>query len=717
MYGAVFIGQGRVMVEPYSSFEKESVQRFLKSDRVDLNFTTAVLRFTDDTYDLLAKLGRANGGVPPEAQKLAAELDPRLVRETGLNLSARILSAIVNGDQPGVFFGEFNGGKRGRFDALLDHQTQALQTAFGINAGEKGLLFQHASVLTGTDVWTAFYDEQDFRNGRVLYADAFDLVSIPEYRMQVDLRDADHWIRNNAELDMIVLRDGPQIIPMALNENLGENYDQRLKKGVRVTGASLSDGGAVGVIQDEWDTGVSLVLPQPLNKGQKVTVKLELQGEHSFATWQSDFHYPLSTETWYPRHGYLSRSRFDLKFLHKQNTLVVSCGQRVREEASGAKDLLTEWVTPDPVALVTFAVGRFERHTDTVTVGDKKIPVEFYSVPSSYGAVDEGFVLAELTNGVNFFSQLFGGYPYSRLGAAYFPSNFGQGFPTLILLPEEGRASLRHFSFISHEISHQWWGDLVAWRSYRDQWLSEGFAEYSAALYASRRDNPKRALDLVKDMRRELQAPPATDTGVGSGKLYEVGPLIMGHRLSSRRSGGAYTALVYSKGALTLRMLHFLFSDPTGGNDDRFYQMMKDFVQANRNGAATTESFFALASQRFVQTPIGQKYGFTDLDWFLQQWVYRTEIPSYRLEYHLEPRPGGGTLFSGTLYQEGVPVDWVMPLPILFDFGDGKGARGTICARGPMSTVKIGLPAEPKKVLLDPDLWVLTSKVSESTAK
>ena len=165
VYGAVFIGQGRVMVEPYSSFEKESVQRFLKSDRVDLNFTTAVLRFTDDTYDLLAKLGRANGGVPPEAQKLAAELDPRLVRETGLNLSARILSAIVNGDQPGVFFGEFNGGKRGRFDALLDHQTQALQTAFGINAGEKGLLFQHASVLTGTDVWTAFYDEQDFRNG------------------------------------------------------------------------------------------------------------------------------------------------------------------------------------------------------------------------------------------------------------------------------------------------------------------------------------------------------------------------------------------------------------------------------------------------------------------------------------------------------------------------------------------------------------------------
>ena len=718
VYGAVFVGHGRMTVEPTSAFEITSVRRFLKSDQVDEDFTTAVLRFTDDTYDLIAHLPQSAGAAPSSAQKLASELDGHLVRETGLNLSARLASAVANNDEPGVFFAEFSGGKRGRFCALLDHQMRSLQSAFGINGGEKGLLFQYQGELNGVDIWTAFYSERDFHNGRVSYADAANLVSIPDYRMQVDLREANHWLRATMELDLVGLKNGIQVIPMALNEGLGENYDERLKKGLRVRNASLSDGTPVGLIQDNWEGGFSLILPHILDAGQKITVKLRLEGEHSFMTWQEAFDYPLSTETWYPRHGYLQRSRFDVVFLHKAKTLVISVGDRTREEAGpDGKGMLTEWVTQDPVALTSFAVGPFERHTDTAKVGERKVPIEFYSAPSGYAAIKEDFVVAELMNGVNYFSHFFGDYPYQRLGAAYFPSFFGQGFPTMLLLPVQGQSGLRYFSFISHEVSHEWWGDLVAWRSYRDQWLSEGFAEYSAALYSSRRENPKRALDLVKDMRRELQNPPVTDTGVAPGKLYEVGPLIMGHRLSSRRSGGAYTALVYGKGALTLRMLHFLFSNPVDANDDAFFKMMKDFVDANRNGSASTESFFALASERFAQTPIAKKYGLTDLNWFLQQWVYRADMPSYRLEYHFEPRPEGGVLLLGTLFQDGVPDNWVMPLPMLMDFGGGKVARGTVCARGPKTEIKIGLPSEPKQALLDPDLWVLSNNSSQSKTK
>src|SRR5207237_7315285 len=104
-------------------------------------------------------------------------------------------------------------------------------------------------------------------------------------------------------------------------------------------------------------------------------------------------------------------------------------------------------------------------------------------------------------NGVNFFGTLFGDYPYHRLGAAFFPSYFGQGLPTMLLLPVSGSDSLHGVSFIAHESSHQWWGDMVTWRSYRDQWLSEGFAEYSGALYASRRKDPTGASDLVKQLR------------------------------------------------------------------------------------------------------------------------------------------------------------------------------------------------------------------------
>ena len=47
---------------------------------------------------------------------------------------------------------------------------------------------------------------------------------------------------------------------------------------------------------------------------------------------------------------------------------------------------------------------------------------------------------------------------------------------------------------MSHETAHQWWGNIVAWRSYRDQWLSEGFAEYSGVLYTAIRAKSGRLL-------------------------------------------------------------------------------------------------------------------------------------------------------------------------------------------------------------------------------
>ena len=717
--GAVFIGEGRAQVTPWSEFERDSVQRFLKTDTIDVTFKNGVLRFNDDTFDLITKNGMSAGSQVAQAQKLASELDEHLVHETGLNLSARITGALLNNDQPGIFFSELNGGKVGRFAVLLDHQARSISETFELNGGEKGMLFQDKGVLYGTDIWTTFYDERDFKEGRVNYSDVFDLVAIPDYRMRIDLREADHWLRNTLEMDIVARRDGVIVVPFSLNEGLPIYDDMRLKKGMKIKSATIANGTPLGVIHEPWETGLSLVLPHALKEGEKITVHLLLEAEHPFYTWKEAFSFPLNTTSWYPRHGYLGRSRFDLTFLHRQKRAVISVGDRIRdaEPLEGGKDLVTQWVMKEPVSFVAFGLGPFERHTDTVAVAGRKIPVEFYSAPGGYAAIKEDFVVAELMNGVNFFSQMFGDYPYKRLGAAFFPSNYGQGFPTMLLLPVSGYSSLRNFSFIAHEGSHEWWGNMIAWRSYRDQWLSEGFAEYSAALYTSRRDNPKHALDLVKDMRQELSYPPGTDTGIASGKLYEVGPLIMGSRLSSRRSYGAYTALTYAKGALVLRMLHFLFTNPVDGDDKAFYAMMKDFVQRNKFSSASTENFFAVASEHFVGTPIAQKFGLKDLNWFLRQWVYTTGMPKYHLSYSFEPKPGGGVFLTGSVTQEGVPDNWFMPLPLTLEFDGNKVMRGTVYARGPQTPVKIALPAEPKKVRLDPDLWVLSEKTSDNRSK
>jgi len=423
--------------------------------------------------------------------------------------------------------------------------------------------------------------------------------------------------------------------------------------------------------------------------------------------------------TWYPRHGYQTRSQFDITFRHKKDHLVVSIGQRLREGPSEAdeEEWVTRWVTTEPVSLSAFAVGKFERHTENAEVAGQEVPIEFYSVSGGYQAIKEEFVLAELINGVHYFSALFGDYPYGRLGAVYYPGSVGRGFPSLLFLPVEGYANLHEFAFIAHEGAHQWWGDVVGWRSYRDQWLSEGFAEYSGVLYTAFRKKPKQSFDLVKEMRRSLLNYPRTDTGLANKKVYEIGPLILGHRVSTRRSVGAYSTLIYNKGALVLRMLHFLLLDPSTGNDAGFFSMMKDFVNRYRNQSASTENFAQVASEHFARSPIGLKYGLQDLNWFFQQWVYQTALPSYRLEYRIEPRDAGGVNLTGTLYQEGVPENWFMPLPLVFEMANDRVARGTVHVFGPETPVRVELPESPKEVKLDPDLWVLSEKTSDKRIK
>ncbi len=712
IYGAVFLGQGQLHHEPELEIEKESVRRFLNSPTVDSTFTKAVLRFSDDTYQRLSEAGVAGSSASgsPDAQKLAAEFGDHLVRETGVNLASRLLQSIVNKETPGLFFAEVDGGSRGRFSVVVDHQSRIPANAFDVNGGEKGLIFKYEDPRFGNDIWTAFYDASDLNRGTASYSDAFDLVSIPQYQMDIDLRDPGNWLRYQADLEMTSLTDNLRVIPMRLNDGLDEQDNERRNKGVRVLRAWTGDGAPVGLIQDEWETGFTLILPATLPKGRTVHIKMDLQGKDSLWSWGSQFHYPRSTTSWYPRHGYLARSKFDLVYHHDKKIRVASVGERVSEGADKGDEWITEWKVNDPVALVAFVCGPFERHEENTTGAGRILHLEYYSPPGAVQAVKEDFILGEIGNAVKYFENLFGDYPYGRLGGAYFPTSYGQGFPTLLLLPVQGYANRNEFSFMAHENSHQWWGNIVGWRSYRDQWLSEGFAEYSGVLYTALRSNKKDALELVKEMRRELVGVNTTVMGTSKDKLYEVGPLTLGYRLNGTRSTGA-GELLYAKGALVLRMLHFLLSDPATLDDTGFFDMMKDFVSRHRNGVATSESFIQVAGEHFARAPIGQKYQFKNLNWFLSEWIYQTGLPDYHLDYKVESRDGGYVL-KGTLLQQNVPDNWVMALPVQVEFDRGV-ANTVILASGPSVPVEIRLPAKPKSVRLDPDLWALSGKTSE----
>jgi hypothetical protein len=715
--GAVFIGQGNFRAEaPPSKFERENLKRLVgATDAIASDFRTAVFRFTDDTYAPLAAYRKAV--TPnPEAQKLITELDKRILKETGANLPARLALSLLNGEKPGFFFAQFDGGRRERFSYLLDWQSRIPAANFVLNAGEKGLLFKYNRDIFGNDIWMAFYSLADYERNQVEYSDLQNLVDVTNYQMHADLRDPGSRLGLLSKITMQARAPNLRAVSFQIGESLGEYDNQRQRKQMRLKSAQMG-GAELAAAQEDWEGGFTIFLPRAAQAGDQLELALELAGDFMIGSdLVRDCFYPASNSDWYPRHGYLDRATFDLTFRHRNNRRIASVGQRLAENADPEDKelLLTRYALNQPVPLATFAYGPFQRHAKTVTLEKTGTPLtlEFNSLPGSYAAIKEDFILAELDNSVRYFSQLFGPYPYPAFNAAVHPFGFGQGFASILMIPPADRANKRTYAFIAHETAHQWWGNIVAWRSYRDQWLSEGFAEYSGALYTGLRDSINGRNDLLNDMRRELKDPPITIDGPGKGRLNDVGPIILGHRLSTRKTLGAYQTLIYGKGALALRMLHFLFTNPSSGEGQAFFDMMSDFVNRHRDGFASTDDFRLVANEHFARTPIAQKYRLKDLNWFFNQWVYQSGLPSYQLEYQFQDQPDGSVLVTGNILQENVTEDWLMILPLAFDFGDKRSATGTVHAYGPKTPFTIKLPMRPKKVELDPYRWVLSEKTS-----
>lgn len=713
--GAVFIGTGNFVAEPPpNDFEKNNLKRLTKADNISTDFKTAVFRFTDDTAALIGS--PAAGPATPDAVKMAAEANGRTLRETGANIAARVVLSMLNNETPGFFFGTFEGGKLGRFNVILDHQNRIPTAAFSINGGEKGLVYSYQSAVMSPEVMLAFYSEGDYERGAATYSDVHDLVDIERYEIDADLRSPKSKLALKTKIEMAVLAPQLRAVTFSIGESLGEYESARLKKQMRVKAVRMG-AEPVQFVQEDWEGSLTVFLPETVKAGSKLQLEFDLEGDFMReASFVANCFYPISNESWYPRHGYLDRATYDIRFLHGRKLKVATVGSRISEaEAADDKNAtLTTYKMTHPVALVTFALGPFERHTETVKFenSEKSIPLEFNSVTGYALPIKESFILAELNNTVRYFNAMFGAYPYDSYSATFHPYGFGQGFPTMLVIPPADRTSKYTFSFISHETAHQWWGNIVAWRSYRDQWLSEGFAEYSGALYTASRDGANSGKQLLDEMRSSLRNPPRTTTGLGSGKLNEIGPIILGHRLNTSKTMGAYQALIYNKGALVLRMLHFLLSDPATGDEKAFFEMMKDFVERHRNKSASTEDFVRVANEHFARSPIGRKYNLKDLNWFFTQWVYNSEIPSYAVEHTISSNPDGSATVKGTVQQTGVPEGFFMPIPVSFHFGGNQYGNGTIHAFGPNSNFEIKLPKKPQKFEVDPNKWLVVDKLS-----
>jgi len=285
----------------------------------------------------------------------------------------------------------------------------------------------------------------------------------------------------------------------------------------------------------------------------------------------------------------------------------------------------------------------------------------------------------DVAKSLRFFQHVYGPLAAKQFFATEIPGFHGEAFSGMVHLSwvtfqqtdQRGEDEV----FRAHEVAHQWWGVGVDFASYHDQWLSEGFSNFSGLWYLQtvRKDNDK-YFGVLRRWRTSILE-----------RTEEPAPIWLGYRASSSKDDKGYSVLVYKKGAWVLHMLRIMMLDLKSMNEDRFTETMREFYGTYQGKRASTEDF-----RRIAEKHIG-----ADLGWFFDQWIYGTEIPAYRVAYRSDPAENGQYRVKLRVRQENVGEDFQVYVPVSLDLGNNQVARLRVKVRG--STSEIDLPLMPSK--------------------
>ncbi len=730
---AVFIGEGRFQMKPELHIEEHYLNALTGAPAVDEKIGSAVLYFTDNTFDEITGQARTMPADPRAAtvlkdfrRKLRGHNErPRSMLEAILsdedtpNVEAELLAELYMPAQGGSFRAYLNGERdadlrflivpRGAMPMLPSPEEVALLC---LDAGGER-----------DGIWYLSHRQEEWAKNTASSAEDKRVAVVRHFRIETSVAHNRH-LSGVAELRFEAVAAGARVLHGSLLPAL------------RVSRVADSTGKELAFIQEERaeDGSFHIILPEATAKGQTYNLRIEYQGDKVISDAGSGNFAVGARSSWYPTlNSFQDQATYDLSFRVPKQFTLVGVG-KLKQESKDGDWAVSEWTSDVPLAVAGFNYGDFKKKEvmDSATnyqveayagveLPDylKRTTLQLSPTAMATQAMVDG------QNSIRVFEKYFGPVPYGRIAITQQPQfNFGQSWPTLVYLPMSafldatqrwglmGTSEFRFSQFIQevtpHEVAHQWWGHLVGWATYHDQWLSEGFAEFSAGLFLEATEKP----DQVDRFWERLRETIVQKNSFGRS-ANDAGPLWMGLRLNTMKTGGAYNRLVYPKGAYILHMLRMMMRDPQTGDQD-FIAMMHDFVERHTHLNATTESFRGIVERHMK--PALDAEGTHKIDWFFRDWVYGTDLPRYRLEYSVKPSEDGKVVLTGSLAQSGVSDDFVMKVPLYFDFDGHVMRAGAATVHGNSSAaIKIVLPKKPKRVLLNVnhDVLALESVVKE----
>ena len=731
--GAVFKGDGHLHIVPPMAAERHNLSVLNHSEEWDEDFDQVVLRFTDDTAAELRKASAGKGEADMVYGRAGQELQSFARHHLNENLDLRLLQDVLSPAQGGYFLAAVHGRKNSHLFFVIDpHGVTELAPE------EVALLNWDEQAVT----WPlAFHRAAEYASGKPSGNERNGAYRITSEDLDVTI-EKNGFLTALATVEISAEQDGVAVIPLDLYPTL------------RVSKVESGKGEALDYVQEkkEDDPDFGVVLAEPLKKGEAATLKITYGGKDVVLSEGSGNYYPVARNDWYPNsnQGLGDYATYRILFHIPKGLQVIGTGTKVNETTEG-KWVTSEWKTEVPLPVVGFSLGEFEMKEVKLGSTLSELTIDAYAnkgkpdfvaglLNASQGQQDRpdgtplqgggGSVLGQLATtpmlanevaqgggAAQVYSNFFGALPFSHISLTQQTAcSYGQSWPMLVYLPICGffDDTQRHFLGMGgenlnkhmywkvvtpHEVAHQWWGQTVGFRSYRDQWMSEGFADASAAIYLqSARPKPDEFREFWKQEREMI-----TQKNQFGFRPIDVGPVTMGIRLSSPKTGwSVYDSLVYPKGAYILHMIRMMMFTSQEG-DRTFRETMHDFVSQYRLKAATTEDFKAVVEKHM--TPAMDLDGNHRMDWFFNQYVYGTDLPAYHFESQITSS-GDTQSLHFKLVQSGVNDKFKMAVPIYFELADGKILRaGTAMIIGSSTAEKTiplpKLPSSLKKVFIN----------------
>ncbi len=722
------LDDAEILLRPPDRSERAALATYTGSPNLSEHFKDAVFLFTDGTAEALLAAVRES----PSAKRspdMGTVVNQRLggvARNLASSFQVRIVLDLLAGQpEAGMFFAAFTGVKLGNFDMLYDPMSP-----------EQMVLGQVTSKSTGPgfDVWASFQTRARTQSGEMPAQEGrlsdyrIETTVQPDLNVQVVTRV--NWSPQRVMNGAIAFEIAPQ---MELTEAKIDGVPVEIYRE-----ASMR----AGLIRGRANEPFIIVLPEPMQPGRTYALEFHHQGR-VISEAGNGVYFVGARTSWYPARG-IGHAIFDLTFRVPKDLNVVATGALVEEREEGAERIVHRRTTA-PVRLAGFNLGRYEM----VRVKKDGLDIEVYANRTAEAALaarpaptlivppglwpsrgtprrtTEVIALApppppdpkarmtalaeEVAGAMEWMSQIYGPPPLKTLTVSPIPGFFGQGFPGLLYLstitflnerdrpPVARNESMQTFYseiLYAHEAAHQWWGNLVAASTYRDDWLQEAFANYSAFLVLERKKGTRSLENVLEEARNNLVAQ------IDGGKTLEsAGPITWGMRLRRPVAPDPWRTITYDKGSWIMHMLRRRMGD------EAFLKFLGEVRKRYEYKSITTEQFRRIAAE-FI--PKGQPD--PELLNFFDTWVYGTGIPSLQVTHAVRGAAPKRTL-TVTVRQSGVPQEFSVDLPVEIRFAGVKApvVKWVRTSDEPVSFT-VPLRGAVQKVELAPGFGVLTQK-------